>query len=501
MTFQNKASLAFPALIALMLNLSGCSEPEPFSTSTTAPTSKSQNATFNQSFSRAPQDLRPIRTSCLSNSDELKLSLSEVPRLLVLGEQPTHLQLTAQTGNSSLIKNISWYHSKPYGSLTGVEQLAGKDVELSFTQVGLHHLRVILRDEKSLCTQFDQDILVTANPERQAQLTELLPPPGPFAHRAQVRAPLDDLTPKHNVIVAVIDTGIHYNHPSLFNHIWENKDEIPGNGIDDDSNGYIDDHIGYDFHFDDPFPFDDDGHGTHIAGLIAADGFGLAPEVKIMAIKAADTKSGNLRNVAQAIIYAVDQGAHVINLSLGAFFSLDSKLLKAMDYAEAHKVFIVVAAGNGHPKTGRGLNLDQTPMFPAALPYRNLVSVAAATEGLAGYQLTSYSNYSTNFVDLAAPGGQLGKLKSNRILSLAHDLNNKEGYRYLAGSSMAAPMVTAALALAIQQYGPPATPSDYISPLLQSVQAQPKLDGRVRSGGLLDIQSFLSTLQASTVLN
>ena len=133
-----------------------------------------------------------------------------------------------------------------------------------------------------------------------------------------------------SILVAVIDSGVDYDHPDLTANMWRNMQEVPGNGVDDDENGYVDDFhgasvIGSSFsHSGDPA--DDNGHGTHVAGIIAASGanaeggVGVAFNARIMAIKAAQyTGVLTTTDIAEAIYYAVDNGADVINMSYGGY--------------------------------------------------------------------------------------------------------------------------------------------------------------------------------------
>lgn len=154
-----------------------------------------------------------------------------------------------------------------------------------------------------------------------------------------------------DTVVAVIDTGVDYNHIELRNNIWTNTKEIAGNGIDDDGDGYIDDVHGWNFVDNTNDAIDRNGHGTHVAGTIAGEnnGFGItgvAYNAKIMPVKVlSDSGSGSVSSITKGIYYAVNQGANVINLSLGSDFP-NSSLASAVEYASSKGVVVVMAAGN-----------------------------------------------------------------------------------------------------------------------------------------------------------
>ena len=158
----------------------------------------------------------------------------------------------------------------------------------------------------------------------------------------------------NGIVVAVVDTGVDYTHPDLDGNIWRNPGEIAGNGIDDDRNGYIDDIRGWDFVSGDnnPMDLDWDGHGTHVAGAIAAErnNFGItgvAYNAKIMPVRVLDTfGDGFLNNIAAGIRYAADNGANVINLSLGSEFNSSNVVNDAIQYANNKGSVVVMAAGN-----------------------------------------------------------------------------------------------------------------------------------------------------------
>ncbi len=169
----------------------------------------------------------------------------------------------------------------------------------------------------------------------------------------------DITTGSSDVIIAVIDSGVALNHPDLAPNIWTNAGEIPGNVDDDDGNGYVDDIYGWDFYDDDGNPEDynyyNGGHGTHVAGTIAALGngggriAGVNWNAKIMALRfIGSSGEGLIGDAAEAIIYAVDNGATIINLSWG-IYTYSPVLYDAVSYASTNNVLFVAAAGSETP--------------------------------------------------------------------------------------------------------------------------------------------------------
>ncbi|HMJ35770.1 MAG TPA: S8 family peptidase [Baekduia sp.] len=234
-----------------------------------------------------------------------------------------------------------------------------------------------------------------------------------------------------DVTVAIVDSGIDLGHPDLAPNLWTNPGEIPGNGADDDGNGYVDDVHGFDFVGGDGDPQDANGHGTHVAGIAAArggngiGGSGVAWRARLMAVRVLDADaSGTTTAVAQGIHYAVDNGARIVNLSL-AGPSATTDLEDAIRYAQQRGVLIVVATGNA------GADLAGAPTYPAAYPEDNVLGVAA-TDSAGG--LSAVSDYGPG-ADVAAPGEQ--------ILSTA--LGGE--YEWRTGTSMAAPHIAGALVL------------------------------------------------------
>lgn len=208
------------------------------------------------------------------------------------------------------------------------------------------------------------------------------------------------------ITIAVVDEGIDFSAPDLAPQAWTNPGEIPGNGIDDDGNGKIDDVNGWDFLHNDASVFDvtdGDRHGTHVAGIAAAatnNGIGIAGVARssrIMALKFMGPTGGFASGASSAIIYAVDKGARVINASWG--FGTNSTVLSdAINYAASKGVLVICASGNSTRNT------DVTPYYPASYPATNVVSVASIDRTNA---ISTFSNYGAATVDLGAPGTEI----------------------------------------------------------------------------------------------
>jgi len=275
-----------------------------------------------------------------------------------------------------------------------------------------------------------------------------------------------------DVVVAVIDTGIDYNHEALKNNMWVNKGEIPGNEIDDDENGYVDDIYGYDFANSDSDPLDDNMHGTHCAGIIAANHpklYGIAPNVKVMAIKFLTRwGGGTLEGGIQGIEYAVNNGAKVLSNSWGTTM-YNEALGDAVKYAESKGVIFIAAAGNSY-----GDN-DERPTYPATYDVENVVAVGALNpEGGKAY----FSNYGKETVDLFAPGLDI----YSSVIG-----NN---YKELSGTSMATPYVSGAAALILSKY-PGSSYSEVKERLMKGVQKLDVLEEISVTGGTLDAYKSL----------
>jgi subtilisin family serine protease len=268
-----------------------------------------------------------------------------------------------------------------------------------------------------------------------------------------------DTTRGNGVVVAVVDTGIDYTHPDIAANVWSNAGEIAGNGIDDDGNGFVDDVRGWDFADDDNDPLDDNLHGTHVAGTIAALGnngtgiVGVAYESRVMAVRGLDVYGGGtVSDLAEAILYAVDNGAEVINASWGGY-GRSQTIADALLAAHAAGVVFVAAAGNSRS--------DSSLFLPGNDPESIVVSAFTHVDVRA-----DFSNYGVK-LDLAAPGGgdepppadrlepiySVLSLRSSAIVyppaSYLQLTQGGAGYLRLAGTSMAAPHVAGAAALVL----------------------------------------------------
>ncbi len=276
-------------------------------------------------------------------------------------------------------------------------------------------------------------------------------------------------TGSSSTLVAVIDTGIDYTHPDLAANIWTNPGEIPGDGIDNDGNGFVDDVHGYDFVNNDGDPMDDHGHGTHVAGTIGAlnNGIGVvgvSPNVQLMAVKFLGASgSGYLTDAIRGLDYAVQMGAKISNNSwTGGGFT--QSLYDAIERAQQAGHIFVAAAGND------GQDAELIPVYPAAYDLGNIVSVAATDHN---DDLAWFSNYGSTTVDLSAPGVS--------ILSTMPGNN----YGYFNGTSMATPHVVGVVSL-VHGLHPEWTYREVVDQVLSTVDPVSSLTGKTLTGGRLN---------------
>lgn len=296
----------------------------------------------------------------------------------------------------------------------------------------------------------------------------------------------DLTTGSANTVVAVIDTGTKYNHEDLAANIWTNAGEIGGNGTDDDGNGFVDDFYGYDFFYNDSDPLDENGHGTHVAGIIGAVGnnnlgvVGVNWNVRIMTIKIYDndgfgTTSAMLINAYNYVRMMKNRGVN-IRVTNNSYSGCD----EACGYDQATKdaldamgnagILNVIAAGND------ARNIETAPAYPASYTSPSVLSVAASTstDDKAGF-----SNFGATSVDLAAPGAG--------ILSTHNTASN---YASLSGTSMAAPHVAGAAAL-LSSYNPNLSNASLKATLMNTVDGLAQWNGIVKTGGRLNADRAL----------
>jgi len=302
---------------------------------------------------------------------------------------------------------------------------------------------------------------------------------------ADISAPeaWDTIANASNVIVAVIDSGVRATHEDLAPNLWRNPGEIPRNGLDDDGNGYVDDLHGINTVANNGNPNDEWGHGTHVAGILGAVGnngvgvVGVCWRVQIMVCKFFDSPPrGPISDAIKCIDYARSKGAHVINASWGSNSFPSLALRDAIASAREMDIIFVAAAGNSAG------NNDVAPLYPAGYDLDNIISVAATTRSDA---LALFSNYGATTVDLGAPG--------DPVFSCWNSSNN--AYQNLSGTSMAAPNVAGACALARARF-PQENHQQIIQRILNAVDPLPGLAGKCVTGGRLNLQKVVNDLPA-----
>ncbi len=302
-----------------------------------------------------------------------------------------------------------------------------------------------------------------------------------------------------NIIIAVIDSGVQIDHPDLKKNIWVNRGELAGDGIDNDGNGFIDDVHGWDFTTNRPNPnpsLDQEwteaglSHGTIVAGIIAASGnnnegiTGLTWRTQIMPLKALDDKGeGKISDVIRAIDYAINNGAHIINLSFTSS-NYSAGLEEAINRAYRAGLIVVAAAGN-EQASGLGYDTKETKLYPACYgsskPGENIVLGVAATDALD--QKAVFSSYGSNCVDISAPG-----ISFFSTVTYSPFLSEAKYYDgYFSGTSLAAPLVSATLAL-IAEANPELSRQEIIDTLLDSADnieaLNPDYQGQLGAGRL-----------------
>lgn len=379
----------------------------------------------------------------------------------------TAFSLNAQYGTSVLeeFPALKWQRIKLPANLS-VEQavsLYSKSSEIEFAQPNYYY-----------------NLVLTPNDTRFSELWGMTKISAPMAW--------DITTGSSNTVVAILDTGMKYNHEDLATNVWTNPGEIAGNGIDDDGNGFIDDIHGYDFFFNDSDPLDEHGHGTHVAGTIGAVGnnslgvVGVNWNVRMMAIKIYNstgfgTTSAMLINAYNYVRIMKQRGVNirVTNNSYSGCdeaCGYDQATNDALDALGNANILNVFAAGND------GRNVDVIPAFPASYTSPAVLSVAASTSTDAK---AGFSNFGTTSVDLAAPG--------SGILSTVMNASN---YGNSSGTSMASPHAAGAAAL-LSSLNPNLSAMSLKATLMNTVDQLAQWNGVVKTGGRLNVATALQT--------
>jgi subtilisin family serine protease len=296
----------------------------------------------------------------------------------------------------------------------------------------------------------------------------------------QARNIEDIFSNKRNVIIAVIDSDIYYNHKALRDKIWVNNAEVPNDYIDNDKNGYIDDVYGWNFFDNDNILYNNkecvSPHGTHMAGIMCGDDDQVkytslltASNEKIMCLKAlgGENANGSLENVKKAIQYAEENGANICCLSLSTYIYNQ----ELEDIMRKSDMLFVVASGN------QGIEItNDNCVYPCAFQLENLISVAdIRCDGNLSYN----SNYSKSYVDVVAPGTDI----------VSTFPNNK--YGYLSGTSCSAAYVAAEAALIYQQSSKKLKANEIKNIISNNVTILKSLKNKVKSNGIINIYSAL----------
>lgn len=311
-----------------------------------------------------------------------------------------------------------------------------------------------------------------------------------------------DLQTQGSGVLGLVDTGVDFAHPDLAESIWQNlAEDADGDGrvlefingrwqldpddldsLDNDGNGYIDDLIGWDFVNDDNNPFDDNGHGTHVAGIIGAQGnnglgvSGMAWDAEIMVLKAFDRNGqGSLSEILPALEYARKMGVSLTNNSWGSR-RFSRSLREEIEAAKDSSQIFVAAAGNG------GYSNPEFPMYPASYTSENIISVSASDRN---DRASRFASYGSRSVDLYAPGQRI------------YSTEPRGRYGSKSGTSMAAGFVSGALLL-LEGYISGLTMAQKIQRLLNNTDSKAAFLGRSRTGGRLNVYKLLNNSLGQT---
>lgn len=290
--------------------------------------------------------------------------------------------------------------------------------------------------------------------------------------------------------VAVIDTGVDYLHPDLRSNIMINLNEIPNNGMDDDFNGWRDDTFGYNTMDNNGDVMDEQGHGTHIAGILGASGnnftgiTGVGWQCKIVALKFLDENgNGFISDAIEAMEYVISNRILLSNNSWGCIDCYSQSLYDIILLSQRIGHLFIASAGNGI--LGLGINTDQIPYYPASYDLSNIISVAASNNN---DLKPKFSNFGILTVDLAAPG--------DNIFSTAPG----GGYEFRRGTSMATAFVTGT-SLLLMSRRPDLTWSEVKNQILMTVRPAPAFEDLIATSGILNVQAAVGDCNDNSVLD
>lgn len=393
---------------------------------------------------------------------------------------------------------VQFNPSVPEDQISALHRFLGSFVLKTIPRLNLHQIQFDPRISRDTAIRMylASGLVTSAEPHFLRTPQQMIPDDPDFSKQwglQAIQAPdaWEISQGSEDIIIAVIDTGVDYVHPDLRQNIWINQAEAQGQtGVDDDGNGYVDDIHGWDFADNDNDPLDLSGHGTHVAGIIAArthnatDIAGVCPDCRIMVLKVEPDAGGDMETFAivEAIEYAARHGAAILNCSFGGKAFQTIEKLALMNFAESNDGLVICAAGNAKNDN------DDSPLYPASYDLPEIISVAASRQDSPGsYSLASFSNFGKTSVDLMAPG--------DNIFSLKPAQSDSTGY--MTGTSMATGFVSGAAGL-VRSHAPQITADEIKTILLNTIDPippPPKEPYRqLLTNGHLNIFNALATL-------
>lgn len=364
---------------------------------------------------------------------------------------------------------VFWTIQAPEGSQWKDRLFNTMELRFSPDLTGPYDISLIIQDSKLFCHQELLSFGITENTPYAIEPAKT-PDSSPenFSHLKEIDAEKAWTRSTGNgVVIAIIDSGVNYNHPDLHAQLLVAKSDHPW---------------GYDFAMGDEFPYDDYGHGTHVTGLALAEVGGVAKGSKFLPIKAMNAMGGaDAGSLAAAIQYAADHGARVINCSFSSSKpGLEEILKPAIQYALNKGALVVTASGNGDPFNGEGIDIDVEPVFPAAMDLANVIAVGAS---LSNGALAPFSNFGKHRVHITAPGDELlGPYFRPEI----------KRHTRIAGTSMSTALVSGAAALAFSVH-PEWSPEEVRKTLMEHSEKIPSLAEKIKSSGVLKLTELFNS--------